>query len=277
MAVSVITPSLNQAEFIGEAIRSVAEQNHPALEHIVVDGGSMDGTVSLLEGAAEDPRFRWVSEPDRGQAEAIAKGFALARGEVLGWLNADDVYLDSGVIERVAAVFAADEALDIVTGGGRYLTESGEALSRIEPPRPFRASRLRQRSDLLQPATFFRRRVVESTPLDTSLHYAFDWEFFARAASGRRVCVASDYYAGYRWYGRNKTALAGSRRTRELADVTARLLGRGTWQYGVLRLAAALDAAIDHAPALAKPRLRRGLYGGPLRAARILSRGAIQT
>ena len=92
--VSVVTPSLNQAAYIEEAILSVREQDYPRIEHIVVDGGSTDGTLEILR---RHPHVVWSSEPDEGQADALNKGFARARGTVLGWLNADDRYLPGAV------------------------------------------------------------------------------------------------------------------------------------------------------------------------------------
>ena len=116
--VSVVTPSLNQAAYIEEAILSVRKQDYPRIEHIVVDGGSTDGTLEILG------RYRhllWSSEPDEGQADALNKGFARARGTVLGWLNADDRYLPGAVSAAVAALAETGSAL--VHGGWRQVDE----------------------------------------------------------------------------------------------------------------------------------------------------------
>ena len=91
-SITVIMPSYNQAAFIGESIRSVLLQTYPALELLVIDGGSTDGTVEILR-KIQDPRFKWASERDKGQADAINKGFRMASGNILTWLNADDLYL----------------------------------------------------------------------------------------------------------------------------------------------------------------------------------------
>src|SRR5438270_8446386 len=99
--VSIVTPSLNQARFLGEAIESVRAQTYAPIEHIVVDGGSTDGTLEIL---AEYDGLRSVSEPDRGQSHALNKGFTMAQGDVLGWLNADDTYEPTAVIEAVPAL-----------------------------------------------------------------------------------------------------------------------------------------------------------------------------
>src|SRR6058998_2090201 len=98
---SIITPSFNQARFLEENIQSVLTQAGVSVEHIVVDGGSTDGTVEILKSY---PHLRWISEPDRGQSHALNKGFRMATGEILGWLNADDSYEPSAVAEAVAAL-----------------------------------------------------------------------------------------------------------------------------------------------------------------------------
>ena len=88
--ISIVTPSYNSAKFIEDCIQSVLKQNYPNFEHIVIDGGSTDGTVEILK---QYPHLKWISEPDEGQSDALNKGFKMAEGDILGWLNADDVYL----------------------------------------------------------------------------------------------------------------------------------------------------------------------------------------
>src|ERR1700756_3819113 len=94
LKISIVTPSFNQASFLKEALESVARQNYPAVEHIVVDGGSTDGSVELLKaysGRNGWAHLRWISEPDEGQSDALNKGFKMASGEIIGWLNSDDL------------------------------------------------------------------------------------------------------------------------------------------------------------------------------------------
>lgn len=275
--VSIVTPTRNMATFLRDAITSVATQRYARVEHIVVDGASHDATVELLKNAsASDKRLSWISEPDAGQADAIQKGFRLARGEIIAWLNADDVYVTPDAVSLVVEAFARRPSTAVVTAGGKFIDRAGMPFRIIPPPRGFTIEQLRRCDVLLQPATFFRRSVVSAVPLDTSLDFAFDWDFFVRVLHGREVVVLDALLAGYRMYGENKTSVGGSRRTFELAEVTGRYLGRRSWQFAVLRSAAELDRAIDRMPFQTQSILRRALYGGALRAAHHMSRGALQ-
>src|SRR5438309_5772154 len=121
--VSVVTPSLNQGAYIEETIRSVLDQDYPRIEHIVVDGGSTDGTLEILR---RYPHLTWVSEPDGGQADAVNKGFRLAEGEIFGWLNADDLYLP-GTISAAVAVLR-ETGCGLVHGGWRQIDEEGKTI-----------------------------------------------------------------------------------------------------------------------------------------------------
>jgi glycosyltransferase involved in cell wall biosynthesis len=277
IVVSIVTPTRNMAAYLAEAIESVAMQRYPHIEHIVVDGASTDGTVALLERASmTNARLRWISEPDAGQADAIRKGFALARGDVVAWLNADDIYLTRDAVSLVVDAFAREPSAAVVTSGGSFLDESGSAFRTIPSPHRLTIERLRRCDILLQPATFVRRQVTNEIPLDTTLHFAFDWDFFLRALAGRGVVVLDTPLAGYRVHERSKTIVGGSTRTLELAEVTGRYLGRRSWQFVVLRAAATLDRAIERAPGPCRNGLRRALHGGVLRSVHVVSRGAVQ-
>jgi glycosyltransferase involved in cell wall biosynthesis len=172
---------MNQASFLEATLQSVAEQDYPHIEHLVFDGGSSDGSLDILQRWGETTRVRWTSQTDGGQADAIQRGFDAACGDIVTWLNSDDVYLDSHVISDVVAVFS--KGADVVTGGGWYLSAAGERLQPI-PVRPdtLNFATLRHVDWVLQPSTFMRRSIVEEFRLDTSLHYACDRDCFIRIA-----------------------------------------------------------------------------------------------
>jgi len=220
---SVVTPSFNQARYIGRTLESVASQEGVALEHVVRDGGSTDGTIALLE--AFRPAVRWVSGPDGGQADAVNAGIAATDGEIIGWLNSDDVYLP-GALARVARRFAADDRIDVIYGRADHIDADDRVISPY-PTRPWDLAALRKDCYLCQPAVFFRRRVVgRFGPLDATLRYCMDYEFWLRLGQGgARFEYLEERLAGSRLHEETKTL--GSRLAvhAEINDMLKRALG----------------------------------------------------
>jgi glycosyltransferase involved in cell wall biosynthesis len=172
-------PSLNQAEFVRDSIDSVLAQDYAPIELIVVDGRSTDGTVDILRSYGD--RLRWVSEPDGGQTPAINKGFRMARGEVIGWLNADDLYLPGAVRTGVEYLEAHPE-VDLVYGAADHIDGAGRVIAPY-PTEPFNLARLRETCFICQPAVFFRRRVFERDGfLDEHYNSSMDYEYWVRIA-----------------------------------------------------------------------------------------------
>ena len=185
LTVSVITPSLDQGRFLGRTLASVAAQEPPALEHHVIDGGSTDQTLDVLRAAAR-PGLSWVSERDRGQAHAVNKGIARTRGDVIAWINSDDVYFP-GAFAAAAGFLQAHPQVDVVYGLALHIDADDRPVSPY-PTEAFDPARLHDFCLLCQPATFFRRRCVERYGLlDERLHYCMDYEYWLRLArSGAR-------------------------------------------------------------------------------------------
>jgi glycosyltransferase involved in cell wall biosynthesis len=199
--VSIVTPSLNQAAYIEEAILSVSEQDYPRIEHIVVDGGSTDGTLEIL---GRYPHLLWSSEPDEGQADALNKGFASARGTILGWLNADDLYLPGAVSAAVAALRETGSGL--VHGGWRQADERGQTIRDV----PARLFDLRRQLDVdnrvAQPGTFFTREAFESVGgLDKRYRYAMDYELWLKLGKSFPVTHVDRTLAVFRYHPASKT------------------------------------------------------------------------
>jgi glycosyltransferase involved in cell wall biosynthesis len=180
--VSIVTPCLNSARFIQATIESVAAQDYPCIEHIVMDGGSADGTLDILQRhGSRVERFTWTSEKDRGAADAINRGFAQSHGEIFAYLNADDLYLPGAVTAAVQA-FEANPGADVVYGGGNWIDEEGRTVGPY-PVRDFDRALLARECFICQPASFIRRPAFENAGgLDPDLHLTFDYELWMRLA-----------------------------------------------------------------------------------------------
>lgn len=175
MLVSVITPCLNAADWLERCVDSVASQTYPRVEHIVVDGGSTDGTVDLLQKLGVE----FISEPDSGQANAINKGFRLARGDALGWLNADDALLPDAV-ERVVAALRANPSAGWAYGPCR-LQRDGKPQVALRPPRRIRSTTLDSGNLISQPGFFMTRCALQRVgELDESFHLGMDYDLWLR-------------------------------------------------------------------------------------------------
>ena len=176
---SVVTPSLNQGTFIEDAIRGVQSQSYPSVEHIVVDGGSTDRTLEVL---GSYPDVRWSSEPDKGQSDAINKGFRAAEGDIVSWCNTDDYYLPNA-FESVANAFAASAA-DVVYGEIIYVTQDKEPIRHKKEHRFDVKTLLYYGCYIPSTSTFFSRRIIDDGELlDVDLKVAMDYEYFLRLAS----------------------------------------------------------------------------------------------
>lgn len=203
--ISIVTPSFNQGAYIARALESALGQGYPALEHVVMDGGSTDDTLEQIEPFRA--RLAAVqSGPDGGQAAAINAGFARTSGEILGWLNADDVLLP-GSLAYVASVFAAHPEVDVLYGDRVLIDEWDRDIGLWALP-AHRPAALRWADFVPQEATFWRRSAWERWgPLDESLHYSLDWDLLRRfEIGGARFRHVRRLLAGFRRHSQQKTS-----------------------------------------------------------------------
>ncbi len=200
--VSVITPSFQQARFIERTLESVHRQSVP-VEHIVMDGGSTDGTVEILERWRD--RIFFTTGADAGQTAAINTGMAVSRGEILAYLNSDDVYYDGAVAAALDA-FERDPDADVVYGDADFIDEHDRILDAY-PTEEWSLERLKLICFLCQPAVFFRRSVLERFgTFDARLHYAMDYEYWLRLGlSGARFVHVPVKMAASRLHVQTKT------------------------------------------------------------------------
>lgn len=192
--VSIVTPSLQQVSWIEQTILSVQSQTYSNIEHIVIDGGSTDGTLDVLRRHSATPGFSWVSEPDGGMYEAINKGMDRAHGEILAYLNSDDLYFP-WTIATVVAVFAADPTIDVVFGDAVSVDDrSGRSLAIMHPP--FDLDWVRREGFLAQPAVFWGRRVLDRFGgFDASLKFVADCDFWMRIGDDARFRRIDEFLA----------------------------------------------------------------------------------
>ena len=205
--ISISTPSFNQAPYIEQCIRSVQEQDYPDVEHIIFDGGSTDGTLDVLR--RYDGVVRWTSEPDKGQSDAINKGFRTATGDIVGWINSDDWYA-RGAFRTVADYFHAHPEVNFVYGNCFFTDAEGRVLRRFRTV-PYKWEWLLFTGLLIpQPGFFVRRRVLEDCGLlDVAFHNSMDYEWWLRIARRHSPHFLDRYLAYFRIHD---TSLSGSGR-----------------------------------------------------------------
>jgi len=200
--ISIVTPSLNQGQFIEATIQSVLSQEYPNLEYLVVDGGSSDDTLDILRSYVGS--LKWISEKDKGQTDAINKGLNLASGEILAYLNADDVLLP-GTLFKVAGIFSKYPDVMWLTGRCRIVDEQGSEVRRLitiykNILLSLHSSSLLLMTDYIsQPSTFFRADAYRQLgKFDENLHYAMDYEYWLRMNSVYRLQITPEYLSSFR-------------------------------------------------------------------------------
>ena len=205
--ISIVTPSYNQAPFLEETIRSVLLQGYPNLEYILLDGGSQDGSLEIVEKYSQFLSY-WHSKKDNGQSDAINKGMRMATGEIVTWLNSDDTYLP-GVFGNIVKCFSMDK-VQLVYGCAHFINDKSEIIGEY-PAAPLMSNWQRYRYwrgwPIPQPTVFMRSGLLEQYGyLDTSLHYALDYELLIRLSQHVKFEFLDAPLANYRIHLSSKTA-----------------------------------------------------------------------
>lgn len=239
MRVSIVTPSFNQAAFLPTCLKSVAGQSHKDVEHIVVDGGSTDGSQAILENwRLADERLRYSSEPDRGQGHAVNKGLGSVTGEVVAWLNSDDFYCAPTVFASVVKCFEEDPGLDVLYGGMVYVDLAGRAVHVRVPP-PFDWTLLCRLAYIGNTNLFVRRRIADQFRIDERFHFVLDHEFALRVTRKTKVRRTTEMLACFRVHPEAKTQTMREGAKNEERKVRDQKLGIGEVRSQRLRNLAA--------------------------------------
>lgn len=242
--VTVVTPCLNRAAFLTDVVLSVARQSYERIEHVIVDGGSSDGTQDLLAELEKDYGFRWVSEPDNGMYDAINKGLALSRGEILAYLNTDDLYLP-WTVEVAVRAFAENPGAGLLYGDMVIVEErSGGVALALYPA--FDVGVLGRSAFLGQPTVFFRRSVyTQLGGFDQSLRFVADCDYWLRAGSSFSTHKVDEILAVQRDH---PETLRSSRRTEvdeEIRSVRSRYQQMTGMKSRLLRVTDRLHLFLD--------------------------------
>ena len=202
--VSIITPSYNQVNYLRDTIESVLDQDYPKIEHIVIDGGSSDGSVEMLRSYGK--KIKWISEKDKGQSNGINKGFKMAKGDIIGWINSDDTYEPRAVSKAVKYL---DKNLDIdfVYSDCNIILKDGRKNGTVHVQEFDMNKQLNNGNIIQQPTVFFRRKVFEEVGyLDEKLHYAMDYEYWIRIGKKMKIKkIEGEILANFRMYPESKS------------------------------------------------------------------------
>lgn len=204
--ISIVTPSLNQGQFIEETIRSVLLQGYPNLEYIIIDGGSTDDTVHIIKKYEKWLTY-WVSESDKGQAQAINKGFRKSNGDILAWLNSDDTYMPKA-FRRVAEIFLTITDITMIYGDVNFIDKDSNLLKKFNTQHFDLISQI-YTNMVPQQASFWRKEIFDQVGfLDETYHHPFDNDFFIRVGTACKVIYAPALLANYRLHPQSKTEIA---------------------------------------------------------------------
>ncbi len=225
--VTIVTPSFNQGHFIQDTIESVLSQDYPHIEYIVMDGGSSDNTAEVVRPYAEAKRLTFISEKDRGQSDAINKGFRMAQGSIVAWLNSDDIYLP-GAVSAAVNGFLEKPQTGAIYGEGFQIDREGKVKSKFPFTEPFNLWKLTYSLDyILQQTVFFRRDALHQVGwIDESLHFGMDWDILVKLAKRFGLHYVPVEMGAIREYEDAKSFAGGAKRFAELGALIRRQSGQ---------------------------------------------------
>jgi len=210
MLISIVTPSYNQAHFLEETIQSVLLQDYPHIEYQIVDGGSTDETVNVIK-KYEDKLAWWVSEKDKGQTDAINKGFSHATGDILAWINSDDTY-EPGAVAAAVKYLQEHPKVGMVYGDCNYIDAFGKVIGRFNSAQTDYRLLRQGYAHIPQQTMFFRADLWKLVgPLDPSFYFAMDYDLWTRIAARTEIKYVPQTWANFRIHASGKTIAADDR------------------------------------------------------------------
>ena len=234
--VSIITPSFNQGRYLEASIQSVLNQDYPNIEYIIVDGGSKDESVEIIR-KYEDKLHWWVSEKDRGHADALNKGFSHATGEILAWLNSDDIY-HPGAVSEAVALLKEHPDVGMVYGDANLIDDESNLIGKVPSKQTSYKQMLRGSVHIPQATTFFRTDLYRQIgPLSLTLFFAFDYDLWVRLAKISKLLYIPRTWADFRIHQSGKTVVNDDRCYPDMLKVHQREVG-GWFSWLRLRAAA---------------------------------------
>jgi glycosyltransferase involved in cell wall biosynthesis len=210
MLVSIVTPSYHQDRYLEGTIQSVLTQDYPQIEYMIVDGGSTDTTVNVIK-RYEHRLAWWISEKDQGQTDAINKGFACARGDILAWINSDDTY-EPGAVTAAVNYLQDHPEIGMVYGDCNYIDESGNAIGKFNSAQTDYRLLRQGYTHIPQQTMFFRAQLWKQVgPLDSSFYFAMDYDLWTRITARAQIKYIPQTWANFRLHTAGKTILADDR------------------------------------------------------------------
>jgi len=221
--ISIVTPSFNQGDYLEETLTSVLEQNYPNLQYIVIDGGSVDQSVEIIKKYAHRLDY-WVSEPDKGQADAINKGFAHCDGDIMGWLNSDDLLLPNA-LDHIGQYFLDHPQAAVVCGFRRFAIGQRRTRGHWVHLKPDYFS-LQRHCYIAQETTYWRRSVWEAVgELDCTFQFTLDYDLWQRMlAMGYQIELIPRYLGLFRLHEKSKTVSLDALRQKEMGWIYQKYL-----------------------------------------------------
>lgn len=222
--ISIITPSYNQANFLESTIHSVKKQNYDNYEHIIIDGGSTDGSVEIIE-KYESYLTYWESVRDKGQSDAINKGISKSSGDLICWLNSDDLLFD-GALEKIAIAFNQFNDASLIYGSGVKTDHTGKIIIKKIEAQKYSRDKLRKRLYFLQPSMVFKRKIFEKIGgLNINSHYGMDWELALKISKIGKIYHIPHYIGKLRRHENAKTNVGKWIVAKELARISRECVG----------------------------------------------------